>query len=237
MTPTDWESLLAARLEQPVRVRYGRSRTQPVHAAYQPDGVRVRLHAFFGGAPPDVADALAQWLKVGRRARRACQRLDGWIDAQLETLPAAQPRPIPLDPHGRHHDLAALEAPLLACEFQLDFIAARPPPGVTWGRRGRSQARCSLMLGSYTPEQHVVRLHPVLDQRSVPEWFVRFVLFHEILHAALPDDGHGPNFTAREREYPEYDRAVAWQHKHLSRLIRAARRGTSHDGPRQRWLF
>jgi hypothetical protein len=31
----------------------------------------------------------------------------------------------------------------------------------------------------------VVRVHRVLDAHDVPEWFVRYVLFHELLHAEL----------------------------------------------------
>ena len=69
-------------------------------------------------------------------------------------------------------------------------------------------------------------MHVVLDQRAVPEWLVRFVLFHEILHAAMPTDvrPHGPEFRERERAYPGYAAAVAWQKRHIDALIRSARR-------------
>ena len=125
-----------------------------------------------------------------------------------------------------------MAASLLAREFVLDF-AERPAPGVTWGRRVKSRARRSLQLGSYDPQTHVARVHPVLDQPGVPAWFVRYVLFHEILHAALPArtacDGraihHGPAFRAREREYEDYARALRWQRRHLGKLIRSARNG------------
>ena len=88
------------------------------------------------------------------------------------------------------------------------------------------QARRSIQLGCYVRESHIVRMHPVLDQRAVPEWFVRFVLFYELLHATMPTDvrPHGPEFRARERAYPEYAAAVAWQKRHIDALIRSARR-------------
>jgi len=202
MTSGAWERHLEERLGRPVEVRFGRARTQPVHSVAGPDGVRVRLHAFFAEAPPEIADALAAWLRSGRRARRACARLDAWIDARLAALPPRR----------------------WAKEFDADFFM-RPLPQLTWGRRARSRARRSLHLGSYAADQDLVRIHPVLDHETVPEWFVRFVLFHEILHAAVDPHGHGPGFRARERSYADYRRAVSWQREHFGRLLRRARRG------------
>jgi hypothetical protein len=80
-----------------------------------------------------------------------------------------------------------------------------------------------------------VRIHPALDRGDVPEWFVRYVLMHEILHAALPPRlgkgrrwvHHGPEFRAREGEYVDYQRALKWEERNLPRLIRQARRGVA----------
>ncbi len=224
MTPREWETWLGHRLGRRVDVAYGRARTAPVQVVDDRRTLRVRLHRFFAEAPTEVRDALGAWLHAGRRARRACRRLDAWIDDRLAALPPAPSRRARLRPRGAHHDLAALAAPLFDAEFVLDF-ADRGRPGVTWGRRGRSRARRSLHLGSYAPAGHVVRVHPVLDRPSVPAWFVRYMLFHEILHAALPGTDHGPAFRARERAYPDYARATAWQRVHIGGLIREARRG------------
>jgi len=75
-----------------------------------------------------------------------------------------------------------------------------------------------------------VRVHRVLDQDKVPAWFVRYVLFHELLHAALEEPRragrrvlHGPRFRERERQYADFERAKRWELSHLDELIRAAR--------------
>ncbi len=219
---TAWEQILSARLERPVQVRFGRARTQPVQSVSRPEGVSVRLHEFFAQAPPEIADALAAWLRAGRRARNACRRLDAWIDERLAALPPPRPRAPQIEPAGRVHDLTGLAAPLWTAEFADDFFM-RPQPHLTWGRRTRSRARRSLHLGSFTPDQDVVRVHSVLDHESVPAWFVTFLLFHEILHAAVDPRGHGPRFRKRERAYADYDRAVSWQRTHFGRLLRRAR--------------
>ena len=94
--------------------------------------------------------------------------------------------------------------------------------------------RRSLQLGSFDPETRIVRVHPVLDQVAVPASFVRYVLFHEVLHAELAEPcserskrtvHHSAEFRRRESAYPGYQAAMRWQARHLSALIRSARSG------------
>ncbi|MFB3066930.1 MAG: hypothetical protein ACE10D_10510 [Planctomycetota bacterium] len=246
-----WESFLAEQLQRVVRVSYSRARNTPVEAVFEGPVMRLRLHRFFAGAPESVRGSLAAWLRSGRRARRASTELDAWIDAQREALPPQKRRRPRLTTAGTHHDLAALATELFATEFSEDFIVRRRP-AITWGRRARSQARRSLTLGSYDPHTHIVRIHPTLDSAKVPEWFVRYLLFHEILHAALEHepacDGshrfHGSAFRRREEAYRDYERALRWQNRHLPRLIKHARKGSpapqAVDRRRrgiQAWLF
>ncbi len=232
---TDWEELLGEECASPIRVVYGRSRTVPVRA--RPEtidgaaGLVVHLHRMFANAPEQVAHDLARWLRVGRRARAACRRLDAWIAEALAAHPP-QARPLRLQPAGRHHDLNELAAKLVEREFAAGF-GVHEPPLLTWGRRGRSPGRHSLRLGSYDAEKHLVRIHPVLDQASVPVWFLRYILMHELLHAAHPPRRgrgrrwihHGREFRRRERAYGEYARALRWEEHNLPGLIHSARTG------------
>jgi hypothetical protein len=178
--------------------------------------------------------ALARWLRSGRRARRACTVLDEWIDERLARLHSEEPKAVALETKGRAYDLTALTERAVAGHFGPDF---RPPP-VTWGRRGRSRSRHTLRLGSYDYQARVIRIHPVLDQPSVPAWFVQFVLFHELLHAALddmPEPGtrklhHGPEFRRRERAHPDYQRAIDWERRNVGLMIASARTGRPLPG-------
>jgi len=214
-----WEEYLARRLGRPVKVILGRARRHPV--VLEDDGrtLCVRLHRLFEEAPADVRDDVVRWVAVGQRDPDACARLNEWTAARLAAWP--RPRP-PLRPQGRVHDLRPLRASLLSDELRRDF-EERAPPAVTWGRRVRSRARHSLRLGSYDEGIELVRIHPVLDRREVPPWFVRFVLFHEMLHAALPGACHGAAFRAREHAHPDCARAHSWQRARLKRLLRWAR--------------
>lgn len=252
LTPGDWERLLSAELDWEVRVLYGHARRCTLRAhdlcsaprsLRRPPGrgVLVRMNAFFAGAPPDVQTAVADWLRSGRRARRASARLDEFIHAEVARLEADEPRPLRAQLRGQYHDLAPIVRRLLETVFASEL--GDSPPTVTWGRRQRSNSRHSLQLGVYDYARRVVRIHPVLDQPAVPEWFVTYVVFHELLHAALHGAGvdagrhHGPTFRAREEAWPDYRRAVLWERAHLPALIRSARAGRAaaagDGGPRR----
>ena len=239
----DLAAHLGALLGERVRVRFGRSRTKPVQARWgsgTPPAIELRLAGFFAGAPAEVRDDLAAWLRSGRRARAACARLDAWIDAELAQLEQRSPRDARAAkprPEGQHLNLEPLARSLLAREFRAGHgdhpLEPERWPAFTWGRRGTRAVRHSLRLGSWVPSQGLVRVHAVLDQPAVPDWFVRYILFHELLHVALPPiHGRGSRwihhhaaFRASEREYTDHDRAQAWQAAHLDALITSARTG------------
>lgn len=245
-----WAVFLEGRFEFPVRVIYGRSRTAPVQARAlraprlqkgkarrgpSIQGWELRLHRRFQFAPEDVRNALATWLLAGRRATKAGPILDEWIHREITSLPAPE-RKVSLSGAGEVHDLDEMAEVLFRTEFRSDFepTTDRQRPRITWGRRALSRSRRSLRLGSFEPTARIVRVHPALDQPAVPEWFVRFVLKHEILHAVIDTyrdaSGrwvhHGPLFRRREESWPEYEAALHWESGNLGRLIRSAREGS-----------
>ena len=226
----DWARFLSGQLGRAVRVRYGHARRQVIVAYPERAGLRVRMNHAFGRAPEPVRIAVADWLRVGRNARAACRELDDWIASIVGTLgPPRLPRILA---RGTHHDLGEMLLDLLAQEFRA-LAEERRPSGVTWGRRGPRGALRSLQLGSFDPETALVRIHPVLDQPGVPRWFVRYVLFHELLHselnqacnAAKRSQHHGGEFRRRESAYFDTTRALEWQTRNLSALLRSARTG------------
>lgn len=230
-SPEDWARFLSSQLGRSVRVRYGRARRQVIVACAERAGLRVRMNHAFGRAPEPVRIAVADWLRVGRHGRAACRALDDWIASIVGTLgPPRLPRILA---RGAHHDLGEMLLDLLAHEFR-DLPAERHPSAVTWGRRGPRGAMHSLQLGSFDPETSLIRVHPVLDQPAVPRWFVRYVLFHELLHSELNEacrsakrfQHHGREFRRREAAYPDTARALEWQDRNLTALLRSARTGS-----------
>jgi hypothetical protein len=98
---------------------------------------------------------------------------------------------------------------------------------INWGPRGgRRRRRTSIKMGSYSVEDRLIRIHPSLDRRFVPRYFLEWIVFHEMLHQVhdIPVIGgrrqfHTPEFLAAEREFIQYDRARLWERENLDRLL------------------
>ncbi len=213
---------LAAALGRPVRLVVTDNRRTMVSARAAGARIEVRLHHMFLEADDAVVEALGRYL--ARREAKAGAAVDAFIEAQRHRIGRRRRRRTSIRTRGAVHDLAPLFRSLLG-----DF-----PPGamegvrVTWGRRVRRRAgQRSIQLGTYVPQDQLIRVHPVLDQAWVPSFYVATVLFHEMLHHAVPPEREGgrvryhtATFRARERAFRHHAEAERWEKAHLTRLLR-----------------
>jgi hypothetical protein len=184
--------------------------------------LHARVHHMFLDAPTFVVDALVRY--VTRGDRDASATLGDYIDANGFRL-ARRKRNAPLITRGKHHDLLDLFQQLNDRYFGGSVNAL-----ITWGKRStsRSRYRRTIKLGSYSAVDRLVRVHPALDQRWVPRYFVAYIVYHEMLHHVIPGSRglgrvnlHPLEFKEREREFRHFERAIEWEKRHVGRLLRA----------------
>ena len=184
--------------------------------------VEYRVHHMFLDAPADVVDALAEFAasrSMAGKRRAAGDRIDAYVRSHRARI--AAPRPARLVALGTTHDLQAIFDRLNGTWFG-GKIEARIGWGAVQGRRRRR----TIKTGVYVQDARVIRIHRALDRPEVPEMYVAMVVFHEMLHQAVPAlerDGrrvvHGAEFRRLERAYPDYGRARAWEEAHLHLLL------------------
>ena len=129
-----------------------------------------------------------------------------------------------LETEGRYFDLRGLFSKLNARHFGNRLRGYK----VVWGRKRRERPKEYFIFGTIQEEDRVIRINPALDQPFVPLWFLRYVLYHEMLHSVVPDQKlsanrrrvHTDEFNRREREFPHYRRARRWEEENLSRFLR-----------------
>lgn len=183
---------------------------------------RLNLHHMFLDAPPAVVAALAHWVRHPR-SRKHADLFNEYIRARRDRIAAKPARPARIVTDGHCHDLQRLYD-----EVNAEHFGGRIEAVITWGNFPSPGRRRSIRLGSYAPGDRVIRIHPHLDAAYVPEWFVRYIVFHEMLHAhlgiaELPSGRravHPPAFRRIEESYPDHARAAAWIDRNLSRLLR-----------------
>lgn len=174
----------------------------------------VRLHHMFLGCETSVADAIAGLARSDAASRDVIRdyirnNRDAIRRRELNTT---------LETEGATHDLQTY------LSRASDLLPEAPEVRITWGRDGRG--RRSIRFGSYDFEQRLIRIHPALDETWVPNYFVEFVVFHELLHSIFPPRAnaarrslHPAEFRERERKFPMYDEAIAWENANIRRIL------------------
>jgi hypothetical protein len=188
------------------------------------DAYRVRVHRMFASAEPRLVRALARY--VVHNDQRASSQLGEFIELNQHLIkqPPKRRRQMILRPRGRVHDLAAIFDRLNQCHFDGKHDAR-----ITWGTASRRTQRRSIKVGSFSVEERLIRIHPVLDQDLVPDFFVEWIVFHEMLHGkhAIRRVGgrrcfHPAEFSREERQFPEYGRARLWERANMDCLLGAS---------------
>jgi hypothetical protein len=125
---------------------------------------------------------------------------------------------------GRYFDLRAMFDQLNERHFGGRLRGYK----VIWGRWRKHRPKEYFVFGTIQEEDRVIRINPALDQPFVPRWFLRYVLYHEMLHSVVPDQTlaggrrrvHTEQFNRRERDFPGYRRARRWEEENLARFLR-----------------
>ena len=198
--PTDVATALALYLPpgKTLELRLTNNHYSMISVRRKPDGYRLRLHRMFVGAEPRTVRALARY--VVHNDRRASTLLGDYIErAPAHHPPAAAPAAADEPAHGGPvprpaGDLRSAERRALRrrrCEAR-----------ITWGPvAARGKRRRSIKMGSFAVEDRIIRIHPALDQECVPDYFVAWIVFHEMLHGKH-------EVQARERPPPLPQRGV-----------------------------
>jgi hypothetical protein len=221
----DGASLEAALLRESGReLRLTLTENRSVLLSFRREGGRIllRLHRMFLHAPLAVVRAVARSLRTGRRADGEVRRFMNENLHRVRRVPRSLP---PLLTGGRVHDLRAIYDRLNAA-----FFAGGLHVPLTWGRGGGRARRSGLTFGSYDPVLGLIRIHPVLDRRDVPIYFLESVVYHEMLHhhlGGVPDAAgrtvyHSRAFREAEAHYPWHRQALAWEKENLPHLLRAS---------------
>ena len=142
----------------------------------------------------------------------------------LATVRAQFQRQFEFTSEGRWFDLRAIFDKLNARYFRnrlRDYT-------IIWGRRRRERPKSYIVFGSIQEEDRMIRIHPLLDRQFVPAWYLEYVVFHEMLHAVVPDRHdragrrivHHEGFLKKERGFRHYRRSQEWEEENLGRFLR-----------------
>ena len=188
--------------------------------------VYVRVSDIFKDAPLNVHRALA-FILVAKLLRKPTPEVHDRIYRDYAFTPQVlrasdlarrrRGRKIVSSARGNVYDLNKIFARLNRRYFDGEL----PKPTLTW-----SQRRTYRILGHHDGVHNTIVISKTLDSHDVPEWFVEYILYHEMLHIKHPArliNGrryyHTKAFRAEEESFPYFEQAQEW----LDRIARQRR--------------
>jgi predicted metal-dependent hydrolase len=208
MTLADLIAFMNAGSPRKVEIKLTRNRVSMLSMNFAvPGTVRIRMHEGYLKAPPAIFKALREYVRTRDRDKwKIAARFVHEIHCDVH----ARQRPARLATGGRVYDLKELYE-----EVNHEFFNGRVSCVIGWGRPRRKSRRWRwskhIRFGSWHGGTRTVRVHPRLDDPRVPREFVRYIVFHEMLHAVVPETVsgcrrriHSAQFKALEKGFPNF---------------------------------
>ena len=178
----------------------------------QGNNVLLRLHNMFLSAGMNVLAEIADFIKF---KKRKTPLITGFIKQNRHMLRQKHRRKVKVRTHGRYYNLLEIFHSINKVYFE-----GRVSASITWGAKGPRRAAARRTLGSFSDCNNMIRINPVLDSKSVPMYFLDFIVYHEMLHADIGIETRGgrrlihpKEFKRREKHFKHYERALAWEKK------------------------
>jgi predicted metal-dependent hydrolase len=174
--------------------------------------IRISDHCRYAPRPVFEAIVMILGCKIARKRLpdRFLQiyeafRKDPWIEESVRERRRRKGRKRIAACEGKHHSRAEIYKEINARFFNNQVEVRK----IGWGlRKGWRR------LGHYDPIHHTITLSPALDSPKVPDYVVRYIVYHEMLHAVFEDTPscgfrrhHPPEFHRAERAHPDFPRA------------------------------
>jgi hypothetical protein len=214
------EKILRERLQKQLSVVITNNRHTMLSLRAREGSVEARLHNMFLEASDAVLVAISRYLQT--RDALSSRVLDEFIKHHSHLIQRNQQRDTPLPTQGEHFELRELFQ-----DINRRFFGGAVTAEITWGRSSSAaKYRSTIKLGSYSLEEKLIRIHPALDQACVPKYFIEWIVYHEMLHHVVPIPlkgnrrcFHSAEFRARERLFPEHEKASRWERNNLHVLL------------------
>lgn len=188
------------------------------------DRARLSMHKMFLDAPEQVISAIAHYVR-GTRSNRSGQNLvlRGFIQKNLTQLDYSHT----VDKQKLVHQGKVYDLSEIYDRLNKQYFGNKLKLQITWYGLWKKKNRCRVIFGQYFDALKLVKIHRRLDDPFFPDYFVDFVVYHEMLHSVVPgyvDErglfrSHGEEFKEREREFEFYEEAMAWEKKNRNHFF------------------
>lgn len=216
MTALSFQRQLERAANRKVKLKINDNHSTMLSVKWEPDCTKVSMHRIFLDAPKNIMDAVA--CHIRKENSVVAPTVKAYIEDKLRKLDYSHEiDQDDLSTEGNVYDLQAMYDEINAAYFNNKVKLM-----ITWFGNPNHRSRSKVTFGLYFEPLRLIKIHRMMDRRFFPEYFVKFVIYHEMLHHVSPsyydDKGrhriHTKQFKELEKKFLDYDRAEAWLEKH-----------------------
>ncbi|MCL2183304.1 MAG: SprT-like domain-containing protein [Chitinispirillia bacterium] len=201
----------------------------------------LTIPAVLANPPQEVKDCLIRWamMPMTRRARRNSEfvktkrELEATIRAYMESSGVAQERKSRLNPNIFEHQTKGFAYDLREIFDALNraYFKGELKSYIRWGQADSRTSYQATRTDKDGNSFNLITISGVYDSPQVPEYAIYGLVYHEMLHIAIPPRMvnsrrviHGRDFKAAEKKYPFLDQWAEWERENMGRLVKNAKR-------------
>lgn len=193
---------LEALVKEPVEIRLTNNRSTVISIFPKKDAPKkVKVQHAFRAADRETMKALAHMI-MHPNSKKTRPLIDAFILGHGGLISAlAREAPSPGD-QPKNRDLQKMLRKVLR-EHRLRVSGIK----IEWSR-GRGQRPASgIKFGSYSHESKTIKIHPELDDPEIPDYFVEYIIYHELLHELFPPArSKNGRITAHTGEFKKFEK-------------------------------
>jgi hypothetical protein len=204
-----------------VRLRINDNHSTMLSVKWESDCTKVSMHRIFLDAPKNIMDALA--CHIQQENSNVAPQVKAYIEERLKHLDYSKTvNRNKIYTQGDVYDLNAFFHKINDEYFnnKIDLL-------ITWYGKKGFRNRSRVTFGLYHQPLRLIKIHRMMDSFCFPDYFVEYVIFHEMLHHVCPSyyDSkgkhcvHSEEFKRLERQFYWYDKATKWLKENISNFF------------------
>jgi len=211
------KKFLEEKTDKKIHIEVSKDRRNLVQIITKQDEKIVKIHQNLVNAPHPIIRAIADFI-AGKEKRKNKKTIVEYARKNPQIF--SKQRKMNIDVTGKFYNLKQVFDKINE-QFFNGFLSS---VNISFGKRYYSKRHRSIVFGNYCPETNLIRINRSLDSDSVPEFFLEYIVFHEMLHAYLylldsGSTGHTKKFKMMEKELPNLEKAEKWKRENLSLFI------------------
>ncbi|MFQ5729069.1 MAG: SprT-like domain-containing protein [Waddliaceae bacterium] len=221
MPLSSFQKQLENDLKKSVKLIINNNRSTMLSVKWEPNCTKVSMHRFFLSAPENVMDALVCYIK--QEDRSIAPSLKSFIAENIQKLDYSHcVNRMNLDAQGETYNLKSFMN-----DLNKEYFDDKLNLNITWFGKKSQCNRSQVTFGMYYDSLKLIKINRLLDNPTIPEHFVTYVVYHEMLHHACPsycdENGrnhiHNKEFKMWEMKFRDFHKAQEWIKENREKLF------------------